>query len=116
MQELVIVLFLTGDNGSAGAGCNNSTGIPPFDLKQLIEPSKQGGVATRFQEILGPAVRTRRYQKFVSAHTHGGIYHENGLRSPRRLVSKEQSELLYDINLKFKARLARQQANKLQGR
>jgi hypothetical protein len=42
------VLFLTGDIGSAGAGGDNNTVIPPFNLKQLIEPSKQSRVATRF--------------------------------------------------------------------
>jgi hypothetical protein len=36
MQELVVVLFLTGDNGSdttTRASCDNNTSLPPFNLK-----------------------------------------------------------------------------------
>jgi hypothetical protein len=36
MQKLVVVLFLAGNNGSdttTRAGCDNNTGLPPFNLK-----------------------------------------------------------------------------------
>jgi hypothetical protein len=50
VQELIVVLFLPGDNGSdtTRAGGDNNIDVPPFNLKKLIEPSKQSGVATRF--------------------------------------------------------------------